>query len=169
LREARAAARLHHPGAVRVYDVVDDDVHPWLVMEVLSGRTLAETVDAEGPLPEQRVAEIGLALIDTLTAAHAAGILHRDVKPANVQLCDDARVVLTDFGIAHVTGDASITQTGDIVGSPAFMSPERARGLSLGPPSDLFSLASTLYTAVEGHPPFVGETPVATLTAAVGG
>src|SRR5947208_12712166 len=170
LREARAAARLDHPGAVRIYDVVDDDEHstpPWMVMEVLTGCTLKDAVNDDGPLPPPRVAEIGLALIDALAAAHRAGILHRDVKPANVQLCDDGRVVLTDFGIAQVAGDSSITRTGDIVGSPAYMSPERARGQELGPASDLFSLGATLYAAVEGHAPFERDTPVATLTAVV--
>jgi serine/threonine protein kinase len=167
VREARAAARLDHASAVRVYDVVDDGDEPWLVMEVLSGRTLSEAINADGPLEERRVAEIGLSLLNALTAAHGAGILHRDVKPSNVQLCDDGRIVLTDFGIAHVVGDASITQTGDIVGSPAFMSPERARGAALGPPSDLFSLGATLYTAVEGVPPFEGDSPIATLTSVV--
>src|SRR5947208_5417640 len=170
LREARAAARLDHPGAVRIYDVVDEADHstpPWIVMEVLTGRTLKDAVNVDGPLPPPRVAEIGVALIDALAAAHRAGILHRDVKPANVQLCDDGRVVLTDFGIAQVTGDSSITRTGDIVGSPAYMSPERARGEQLGPESDLFALGATLYAAVEAEPPFDRETPLATLTAIV--
>src|SRR4051794_19257631 len=170
LREARAAARLDHPGAVRIYDVVDADDHstpPWIVMEVLTGRTLKDAVNDDGPLPPRRVAEIGVALVDAITAAHRAGILHRDVKPANVQLCDDGRTVLTDFGIASIAGDSSITRTGDIVGSPAYMSPERARGTSLGPESDLFALGATLYTAVEGSPPFERDTPLATLTAIV--
>jgi serine/threonine protein kinase len=170
LREARAAARLDHPGAVRIYDVVDEDDHstpPWIVMEVLTGHTLKDAVNADGPLPPPRVAEIGVALIDAIAAAHRAGILHRDVKPANVQLCDDGRVVLTDFGIAQVAGDSSITRTGDIVGSPAYMSPERARGEPVGPESDLFALGGTLYAAVEGEPPFDRETPLATLTAIV--
>ncbi len=170
LREARAAARLDHPGAVRIYDVIDEDDHstpPWIVMEVLSGRTLKDAVNDDGPLPPPRVAEIGIALLDAVAAAHRAGILHRDVKPANVQLCDDGRVVLTDFGIAQVEGDSSITRTGDIVGSPAYMSPERARGMELGPKSDLFALGATLYAAVEGMSPFERETPIATLTAIV--
>ena len=170
LREARAAARLDHPGAVRIYDVVDEDDHstaPWIVMEVLTGRTLKDAVNTDGPLPPRRVAEIGVALIDALAAAHRAGILHRDVKPGNVQLCDDGRVVLTDFGIASIAGDSSITRTGDIVGSPAYMSPERARGEELGPESDLFALGATLYAAVEGVQPFDRETPLATLTAIV--
>ena len=168
LREARAAARLDHPGAVRVYDVVEeDDGRPWIVMEVLTGHTLKDAVNEDGPLPAPRVAEIGLALVDAISAAHRADILHRDIKPANVQLCDDGRVVLTDFGIASIAGDSSITRTGDILGSPAYMSPERARGQQLGPEADLFALGATLYAAVEGEPPFERDTPVATLTAIV--
>jgi serine/threonine protein kinase len=170
LREARAAARLDHPGAVRIYDVVDEDdarTPPWIVMEVLTGCTLKDAINDDGPLPPKRVAEIGAALLDALGAAHRAGIVHRDVKPANVQLCDDGRVVLTDFGIASMAGDSSITRTGDIVGSPAYMSPERARGQELGPESDLFALGATLYAAVEGSAPFERETPIATLTAIV--
>jgi predicted Ser/Thr protein kinase len=170
LREARAAARLDHPGAVRIYDVVDESDHsrpPWIVMEVLTGRTLKDAVNEDGPMPARRAAEVGVALIDAVVAAHRAGILHRDVKPANVQLCDDGRVVLTDFGIASIAGDSSITRTGDIMGSPAYMSPERARGEQLGPESDLFALGATLYAAVEGAPPFDRETPLATLTAIV--
>ncbi|MDX6285589.1 MAG: eukaryotic-like serine/threonine-protein kinase [Frankiales bacterium] len=172
VREARAAARLDHPGAVRVYDIADEEDDgaggaPWIVMEVLSGQTLQDAIRADGPMPAPRVAAIGAALIDAIDAAHRAGILHRDIKPANVQLCEDGRVVLTDFGIASMTGDASITRTGDIIGSPAYMSPERARGRSLDPASDLFSLGATLYAAVEGRPPFDRETPVATLTALV--
>jgi serine/threonine protein kinase len=161
---------LDHPGAVRIYDVVDpteEQDAPWIVMEVLTGRTLKDTVREDGPLSPRRVAEVGLALVDAIGAAHRAGIVHRDVKPANVQLCDDGRVVLTDFGIAQVTGDSSITRTGDLVGSPAYMSPERARGEPLGPESDLFSLGATLYAAVEGASPFERETPIATLTAIV--
>lgn len=172
MREARAAARLDHPGAVRVYDIADDEDEdsggvPWIVMEVLTGRTLQEAIRDDGPMDPSHVAEIGLALIDAIAAAHRAEILHRDIKPANVQLCDDGRVVLTDFGIASMAGDASITRTGDIVGSPAYMSPERARGRSLDPASDLFSLGATLYAAVEGKPPFERVTPLATLTALV--
>ena len=142
---------------MRVYDVVEEDDDelgaPWIVMEVLTGRTLKDAVNDDGPLPPRRVAEIGVALIDAIVAAHRAGILHRDIKPANVQLCEDGRVVLTDFGIASIAGDSSITRTGDIIGSPAYMSPERARGQELGPESDLFSLGATLYAAVEGIPP----------------
>jgi serine/threonine protein kinase len=167
MREARAAARLDHPCAVRVFDVCEDDGHPFIVMELLVGRTLSDLVHAEGPIAPAKAAEIGLCLLDALEAAHAAGIVHRDVKPGNVIVRDDGRVSLTDFGIASTAGDPSITSTGLLLGSPAFIAPERARGGSPEPPSDLFSLGATLYTAVEGHPPFDKNDPLATLTAVV--
>jgi hypothetical protein len=167
VREARAAAAIDHPNAVRVYDVADDAGRPWIVMELLTGRTLDAAVRADGPLPPAQVARIGMALLDALEAAHRVGVLHRDVKPANVQLCDNGRVVLTDFGIARQTGDPALTRTGEIVGSPAYMSPERARGGPLGPAADLFSLGATLYAAVEGRAPFQREEPIATLHAVV--
>jgi hypothetical protein len=167
LREARLAARLDHPNVVRIFDVAEDEGRPWIVMEVLTGRSLAEEIKASGPLPPQRAAAVGLAVLDALEAAHRLGVMHRDVKPGNVQLCEDGRVVLTDFGIASSASDMSLTKTGEVVGSPAYMSPERARGESLGPHSDLFSLGATLYHAVEGSPPFERGTPLATLTAVV--
>jgi hypothetical protein len=167
LREARTAARLDHPNVVRIFDVAEDAGRPWIVMEVLTGRSLAEEIKAAGPLTPVRAAQVGLAVLDALGAAHTLGVVHRDVKPGNVQLCDDGRVVLTDFGIASSASDSSITRTGEVVGSPAYMSPERARGEALGPASDLFSLGATLYHAVEGSPPFDRGTPVATLTAVV--
>ncbi|MDQ1688342.1 MAG: eukaryotic-like serine/threonine-protein kinase [Frankiaceae bacterium] len=167
LREARTAARLDHPNVVRIFDVAEDAGRPWIVMEVLTGRSLAEEIKASGPLTPERAAEVGLAVLAALEAAHILGVVHRDVKPGNVQLCDDGRVVLTDFGIASSGSDSTITRTGEVVGSPAYMSPERARGEALGPASDLFSLGATLYHAVEGSPPFDRGTPVATLTAVV--
>jgi hypothetical protein len=167
LREARTAARLDHPNVVRIFDVAEDEGRPWIVMEVLTGRSLAEEIKAEGPLPPARVATIGLAVLDALEAAHRVGVVHRDVKPGNVQLCEGGRVVLTDFGIASSSSDSSITRTGEVVGSPAYMSPERARGGAMAPESDLFSLGATLYHAVEGTQPFERPTPIATLTAVV--
>ncbi|TDC68884.1 serine/threonine protein kinase [Actinomadura sp. GC306] len=155
-REARAAARLKHPGIVTVHDrITGEDGRPWIVMELVHGRSLADLVEAEGPLPPHRVAQIGLQVLDALRAAHRAGITHRDVKPANV-LLESQRVVLTDFGIAAVDGDATLTRTGAVIGTPAFMSPEQVRGLEAGPASDLWSLGATLYAAVEGRPPFDG-------------
>ena len=167
LREARTAARLDHPCAVRVFDVCEDDAHPFIVMELIIGRTLSDIVHSDGPIAPSRAAEIGLCVLDALEAAHKAGIVHRDVKPGNVIVREDGRVSLTDFGIAMTAGDPSITSTGLLLGSPAFIAPERAKGGRPEPPSDLFSLGATLYTAVEGHPPFDKPDPVATLAAVV--
>lgn len=145
LREARMAARVDHPGTVRVYDIVEEAGDRWVVMEALPGRTLEEALRDEGPLPVDQVASLGLRLLDALQATHRAGIVHCDVKPGNVQLCGSGRVVLTDFGIASTSGDGSSTPTDNIAGSPAYMSPERVRGGDFGPASDLFSLGATLY------------------------
>lgn len=172
-REARSAARLHHPSVVAVYDVVDDDSRPWLVMELVEARTLAEVVAADGPLTPARTAQVGLALLGALEAAHARGIVHRDVKPGNVLLCaperGDGRVVLTDFGIATTEGDPGLTSTGILVGSPAYIAPERARGQVPGHASDLWSLGATLFTAVEGALPYGGRDALETVTAVVTG
>jgi len=155
MREARAIGRLNrHPAVVELYDVVRDGGVPWLVMELVESRSLAEVVDTDGPLPPARVAEIGIEVLRALRAAHAAGVVHRDVKPGNVLLGSDGRVVLTDFGLATVAGDPSLTQTGMIIGSPAYIAPERGRGGHIGPASDLWSLGATLYLAVEGRPPY---------------
>src|SRR5206468_11080746 len=164
MREARTAARLDHPCAVRVFDVCEDDQQPFIVMERLAGRTLSDRIKKSGPVAPARAAEIGLCLLDALEAAHAAGIVHRDVKPGNVIVRDDGRVTLTDFGIASTAGDPSITSTGLLLGSPAYISPERARGGSPQSASDLWSLGATLFTAVAGHPPFDNSDPFATLT-----
>src|SRR3954468_14275548 len=167
MREARTAARLDHPCAVRVFDVCEDDDQPFIVMERLIGRTLSDVIKRDGPLPPARAAEIGLCLLDALDAAHSAGIVHRDVKPGNVVVGDDGRVTLTDFGLASTAGDPSITTTGLLLGSPAYIAPERARGGAPEPASDLWSLGATLYTAVEGRPPFDKPDPFSTLTAVV--
>ncbi|WP_406287304.1 protein kinase domain-containing protein [Embleya sp. NBC_00896] len=166
-REARAAARLSHPSVVRVYDVVEEDDRPWIVMELVPSRSLAELIRENGPIPADRVAEIGIAMVDALRTAHAAGILHRDVKPGNVLITPDGRAVLSDFGIAIVEGDSSVTQSGVVLGAPAYIPPERARGLDPTAASDLWSLGATLYAAVEGNSPFERSTPLATLTAIV--
>ncbi len=172
-REARSAARLHHQSVVAVYDVVDEDGRPWLVMELVEARTLAEVVAQDGPLSPARTAQVGLALLGALDAAHARGIVHRDVKPGNVLLCSpergDGRVVLSDFGIATTEGDAALTSTGLLLGSPAYIAPERARGLAPGPASDLWSLGATLFTAVEGTLPYDGRDALETVTAVVTG
>ncbi|MEV6905002.1 serine/threonine-protein kinase [Amycolatopsis sp. NPDC051372] len=153
------------PGVVTVYDVVRQDGDPWIVMELLRGRSLAEALDAEGPLRGEHVIHIGLSLLDVLRAVHRANIVHRDVKPANVQLCGGARVILTDFGIAIAPGSDSRTQIRMVAGSPGYVSPERLRGGKAGPASDLFSLGATLFTAVEGTSPFARDNMAATLTA----
>ncbi len=168
-REARAAARLDHPSAVTVFDVVEEDGAPFLVMELVEAATLSHVVRTDGPLTPQRTAEVGLALLGALEAAHRQGIVHRDVKPGNVLLGPSGRVVLTDFGIASSPGDSAITSTGLLLGSPAYIAPERARGESPGPASDLWSLGATLFTAVEGRPPYDGGDPLTTVTAVVTG
>ena len=171
-REARAAARLDHPSAVTVYDVVEEDGAPYLVMELVEARTLSQVVRSDGPLSPSRTAEVGIALLGALETAHRQGIVHRDVKPGNVLLCSDStggRVVLTDFGIASSVGDSSITSTGLLLGSPSYIAPERARGQAPAPASDLWSLGATLFTAVEGKPPFDGGEPLLTVTAVVTG
>ncbi|MYY09489.1 protein kinase [Streptomyces sp. SID4919] len=165
LREAKAIARIRNNSAVTVYDVVDEDDRPWIVMELVEGKSLAEAIREDGLLTPRRAAEVGLAVLDVLRAAHSEGILHRDVKPSNVLIADDGRVVLTDFGIAQVEGDPSITSTGMLVGAPSYISPERARGHRPGPAADLWSLGGLLYASVEGIPPYDKGSAIATLTA----
>ncbi|MFE4642129.1 protein kinase [Streptomyces sp. NPDC056730] len=165
LREAKAIARIRNRGAVTVYDVVDEDDRPWIVMELVEGKSLAEAVREDGLLTPRRAAEVGLAVLDVLRSAHREGILHRDVKPSNVLIAEDGRVVLTDFGIAQVEGDPSVTSTGMLVGAPSYISPERARGHKPGPAADLWSLGGLLYASVEGCPPYDKGSAIATLTA----
>jgi serine/threonine protein kinase len=155
-REARATARLSHPGIVTVHDVVTEDGRPWIVMEYVKAQSLQEIIELHGPMRYEQVAELGRQLLGALRTAHAAGILHRDVKPGNVLLWREGReqrAVLTDFGIAQMTGDVALTKTGLIMGSPAYIAPERAKGENAGPPSDLWALGATLYAAVDGNPP----------------
>jgi tRNA A-37 threonylcarbamoyl transferase component Bud32 len=163
MREARSAARIDHPGIITVFDVAERDGCPVIVMEFIRGRSLADVIRDEGPLPYLRVAEIGAAMLDALRDAHAAGIVHRDLKPANV-LLTDRRVVITDFGIASLAGDATITKSGVLMGSPAYMAPEQAHRHAATPASDLWSFGATLYTAVEGHPPYQGPDFVSVLS-----
>ncbi|MEV7622330.1 protein kinase [Actinoplanes sp. NPDC089786] len=167
MREARAAAALQHPAVVQVYDVVHEGGRPWIVMELLEARSLADMIIEDGPIPPRVVAKIGIALLGALEVAHAHGVLHRDVKPANVLICTDGRCVLTDFGVAKLPTDVQLTTPGMVLGSPHFISPERAMGNDFGPPSDLFSLGVTLYTAVEGRPPFDKGDPIETMHAVV--
>jgi serine/threonine protein kinase len=164
IREARSAARLSHPGVVTVHDVVEHEGRPWIVMELVSAPSLQNVIDTEGPLAPLRVAELGRQVLAALGAAHAAGIVHRDVKPSNVLMAED-RAVVTDFGIAALEGDATLTGTGVLIGSPAYIAPERARGESSGPAGDLWALGATLYAAVEGRSPYERSGPVSTLAA----
>ena len=153
-REARSAARIAHPNVIVVHDVVDDEGRPCIVMEYVPGPTLAELLEDGRTLPYQEAARIGLDMVAALRAAHAAGVLHRDVKPGNVLLGAGDRLVLTDFGIAMTDGTSTLTKTGEMVGSIHYMAPERIRGLTPGTASDLWALGATLYQAVEGRPPF---------------
>jgi tRNA A-37 threonylcarbamoyl transferase component Bud32 len=161
LREARTAARLSHRGVVTVYDVVEEDARPWIVMELVPSRSLDQLLTVEGRLSTARACQIGQQLLSALAAAHAAGVLHRDVKPSNVLISSnrtgegwDERAVLTDFGIAQFEGDPRLTQTGMVMGSPGFTAPERIRGGDATPGSDLWSLGATIYAAVEGRGPY---------------
>ncbi|MDQ1657707.1 MAG: eukaryotic-like serine/threonine-protein kinase [Cryptosporangiaceae bacterium] len=165
LREARAAARLRHQNVVTVYDILSGASTVWIVMELFECPDLAQVVRAHGPLTPVATAKIGLQVLAALCEAHEAGVVHRDVKPGNVLITQAGRAVLTDFGVARVAGDMSLTATGQLVGSPAYLSPERLTGLSVGPPADMWSLGCTLYAAVEGHSPFNREGPFEIITA----
>ncbi|MEV8537480.1 serine/threonine-protein kinase [Streptomyces sp. NPDC051572] len=167
-REARAAARVDHPSAVAIHDVVIEDELPWIVMELVRGESLHELL-GRGPLAPAEAARIGRAVLGALRAAHAVGIVHRDVKPANVLLGPHDRVVLTDFGIAHIQGEESLTASGEFVGSLEFIAPERMSGTGAGPASDLWSLGVLLYAAVEGASPFRRTTVESTLGAILAG
>ncbi|GIF10870.1 serine/threonine protein kinase [Actinoplanes teichomyceticus] len=165
LREARAIARLNNINVVRVFDVLRTDADPWIVMEYVPSRSLQDTIAADGPFNPVRAAEIGLGVLNALKAAHRAGVVHRDIKPGNVLIGGDGRVVLTDFGLATVPGDPNVTRTGLVLGSPAYIAPERARDGTAGPAADLWSLGATLYAAVEGQSPFARPSAIATLAA----
>ncbi|QFZ24864.1 serine/threonine protein kinase [Saccharothrix syringae] len=154
MREARNAARLHHPGAIAVFDVVVEDDRPWLVMEYLPARSLAGLLAERGRLEPAEAAGIGAQVAAALAAAHAAGIVHRDVKPSNVLIGHDGTVKLTDFGISRAAGDGTLTDSGMITGTPAYLAPEVARGEQPDTASDVFSLGATLYAATEGRSPY---------------
>ncbi|MEU4671994.1 serine/threonine-protein kinase [Amycolatopsis sp. NPDC023774] len=165
LREVRTGGRLNDPAVVTVYDIITDNGTTFIVMELVEAPTLADLVRRQGPMPAAHVAVIGDRVLAALQAAHAAGIVHRDVKPANIMVASDGRVKLTDFGIAHAIDDPRLTTSGVIVGSPAFMAPERVEGREAMPESDLWSLGATLFFAVEGIVAFERPTTAATLHA----
>ncbi|WP_344628527.1 serine/threonine-protein kinase, partial [Kitasatospora arboriphila] len=168
-REARAAARIKHPGVITIHDVLEDDGRPWIVMELVDGRSLADVISQDGTLAPREAAEVGLQVLAALHRGHQLGVLHRDVKPANVLLeKGTGRVVLLDFGIATFEGSTELTRPGDLVGSPDYLAPERAQGERPGPASDLWGLGATLYAAVEGESPFRRTSPLTTLAAVVG-
>jgi serine/threonine protein kinase len=154
MREGRIAAKLHHPNAIAVYDVVEENGAPCLVMEYLPSFSLADMLSEHGALDPLQVARVGAQAASALAAAHAAGIVHRDVKPGNVLIADNGLVKITDFGISRASDDITVTKTGLIAGTPAYLAPEIARGADPTPASDVFSLGSTLYAAAEGEPPF---------------
>ncbi|MBO0821948.1 MAG: serine/threonine protein kinase, partial [Nocardiopsaceae bacterium] len=167
VQEAQMAARLSHPNVVGIYDIIDSDDRPWIVMELVPYPSLRDIVRDDGPLEPGEAARIGLGILAALGAAHAEGVLHRDVKPANVLVGPDGRVVLTDFGIARAADSTAMTASGSIVGSPPYISPERARGGQAGTPGDMWGLGVTLYVAVEGRVPFERDDPISTLAAVV--
>ena len=154
MREARITARLHHPHAIAVYDVADHDHQPFLIMEYLPSQSLATVLSLRGVLPPEAVARVGSQISSALAAAHQAGIVHRDIKPGNVLLTDDGTAKITDFGVSHAVEEVTVTTTGFLLGTPAYLSPEVAQGKSADFLSDVFSLGATLYTALEGAPPF---------------
>ena len=157
LREARVAARLSHPGVVTVHDVIEAGGSPWIVMELVPSRSLAQVLAQDGPMSPARAAAMGMTLLEALGSAHAAGVVHRDVKPGNILITPEGRAVLTDFGIATLHGDPGLTQAGMVMGTPGFCAPERIRGEPASPASDLWSLGATLYAAVQGRGPFEGQ------------
>ncbi|GAB2693149.1 serine/threonine-protein kinase [Kitasatospora kifunensis] len=167
-QEARAAARIKHAGVITIHDVLEQDGRPWIVMELIDGRSLADVVAQDGPLSPREAAEVGAQVLAALHRGHQLGVLHRDVKPANVLLeHGTGRAVLLDFGIAKFEGSSELTRPGDLVGSPDYLAPERAQGERPGPASDLWGLGATLYTAVEGQSPFRRYDPLSTLAAVV--
>ena len=166
-REAQVAARLNHRNVVRIFDIVEEDGCPWIVMELLPYRSLLDVIQDEGPLAPAEAAKVGLQILAALRAAHSEGVVHRDVKPANILIGPGNRVVLTDFGIAWAADSPAVTTAGVLLGSPSYIAPERARGGHSGASGDLWGLGASLYTAVEGHPPFERANVLASITAVV--
>ncbi len=167
VREAQLAARVHHPNVVGVYDIVEEDDRPSIVMELVPFRSLRDAVAEEGPMTPAQAARVGLSVLAALRAVHEAGVVHRDVKPANILLSPEGRVVLTDFGIAKAADSPALTVSGVLLGSPSYLAPERARGGRAGAAADMWALGASLYAAVEGRPPFERDGVLASLTAVV--
>ncbi|HEX5860520.1 MAG TPA: serine/threonine-protein kinase, partial [Nocardioides sp.] len=164
MREARSSAPLTHPNVVAIYDAIDEGDRIWLVMEYVDGRTLAQIIAEDGPVPPERVAEIGAQVADGLAAAHRRGTVHRDIKPSNILIGPDGRAKISDFGISRTVGEATLTQTGMLSGTPSYLSPEIARGEDPSPASDVWALGASLFAAVEGRPPYASQpNPLATL------
>ena len=166
ISEAQLAARLRHPNVVCIYDIAEEDGHPWIVMELVPYRSLRDIVRDDGPLPPAEAAQLGLGILAALRAAHAEGIVHRDVKPGNILVGPGGHAVLTDFGIARTAGSPTLTSD-QLVGSPSYIAPERAWGGQAGPAADLWGLGAALYAAVEGRAPFERNDALSSLTAAV--
>jgi hypothetical protein len=167
VREAQLAARLRHPNVVGVYDILDEDGRPCIVMELVPFRSLRDAVAEDGPMSPAEAAQVGLGVLAALKAVHEVGVVHRDVKPANILLGPEDRVVLADFGIAKAADSPALTASGVLLGSPSYLAPERARGGRAGVASDLWALGASLYMAVEGRPPFERDSMIASLTAVV--
>src|SRR5438874_9314481 len=167
VREAQMAARLRHPNVVGVYDILDEDGRPCIVMELVPFRSLRDAVAEDGPMSPTEAARVGLSVLAALSAVHEVGVVHRDVKPANILLGPEDRVVLADFGIAKAADSPALTASGILLGSPSYLAPERARGGRAGAASDLWALGASLYAAVEGRPPFERDSVIASLTAVV--
>ena len=167
VREAQLAARLRHPNVVSVYDIVEEDDRPSIVMELVPFRSLRDAVAEDGPLSPAAAARVGLGVLAALRAVHEVGVVHRDVKPANILLGPEGRVVLADFGIATADGSPTLTNSGVLLGSPSYLAPERARGGRASPATDLWALGASLFAAVESRPPFERDGVLASLTAVV--
>jgi eukaryotic-like serine/threonine-protein kinase len=167
VREAQLAARLSHPNVVGVYDILEEDGRPCIVMQLVPFRSLRDALAEDGPMSPAEAAQVGLSVLAALQAVHGAGVVHRDVKPANILLGPWGRVVLADFGIAKAADSPALTASGVLLGSPSYLAPERARGGRAGAAADLWALGVSLYAAVEGRPPFERDSMIASLTAVV--
>jgi hypothetical protein len=167
VREAQMAARLSHPNVVGVYDILEEDGRPCIVMELVPFRSLRDVLAEDGPMSPPEAARVGLGVLAALSAVHEAGVVHRDVKPANILLGPENRVVLADFGIAKAADSPALTASGVLLGSPSYLAPERARGDRADAASDLWALGASLYAAVESRPPFERDSVIASLTAVV--